>query len=120
MLRINGKKINTAFGRLRERRQSVGLTSAAETPEQEAARIQKEIQAASASGDISTIIKLVTNTSKMTTADFIQKTCGSLLFVYYTYVNKYHVRPVDMDDLIDGLLYLDAKSYIIKESQSKG
>lgn len=56
----------------------------------------------------------------MTTADFIQKTCGSLLFVYYTYVNKYHVRPVDMDDLIDGLLYLDAKSYIIKESQSKG
>lgn len=72
---------------------------------------------AQARGDISTMLQLIVSTSKKTTADFIKETCGSLLFLYYTYVDKMHVRPVDMDDLVDGLLYLDAKNYIIKESR---
>ena len=114
LLRVNDKKINTAFRRLRERRQAVGIGAASETPEQELERIKQELAAAQAAGDISTIIRIITQTSKMTTEDFIKKTCGGLLFLYYMYVEKLHVRPLDMDDMIDGLLFLDAKNYITK------
>lgn len=52
----------------------------------------------------------------MTTEDFIKKTCGGLLFMYYAYIEKLHVRPVDIDDMVDGLLYLDARGYITKKA----
>ena len=114
LLRVNDKKINTAFRRLRERRQAVGIGAASETPEQELERIKQELAAAQAASDISAIVRIITQTSKMTTEDFIKKTCGGLLFLYYMYVEKLHVRPLDMDDMIDGLLFLDAKNYITK------
>ena len=114
LLRVDDKKIDTAFRRLRERRQAVGIGAASETPEQELERIKQELAAAQAAGDISTIVRIITQTSKMTTEDFIKKTCGGLLFLYYMYVEKLHVRPLDMDDMIDGLLFLDAKNYITK------
>jgi hypothetical protein len=116
MLWVNGKKINTAFRRLRERRKAVGIESTSETPEQELERVKQEIAAAQATGDISTIIRIVTRTSQLTTEDFIKKTCGGLLFLYYTYIEKIHVRPVDLTDMIDGILFLDAKNYIIKQA----
>ena len=120
MLWVNDKKINTAFGRLRDRRAAVGKTTTdEETPEQEAARIKQEIEEAQVRGDISTILSLVTSTSSLTTADFIKKTCGGLLFMYYTYVEILHARPVDIEDLIDGMLYLDARGYITKRHMDK-
>lgn len=89
---------------------------AEESPEQEADRIKREIAEAQARGDISTILRLVTSTSSMTVADFIKKTCGGLLFMYYSYVENLHVRPIDMDDFIDGMLYMDARGYIQRKS----
>lgn len=70
---------------------------------------------AQARGDISTILSLVASTSSLTAADFIKKTCGGLLFMYYTYIDNLHTRPVDILDLVDGLLFLDAKGYIHKQ-----
>lgn len=74
---------------------------------------------AQARGDISTILSLVASTSSLTAADFIKKTCGGLLFMYYTYVDNLHARPVDVLDLVDGLLFLDAKGYINKQHADK-
>lgn len=74
---------------------------------------------AQARGDISTILSLITSTSNLTTADFIKKTCGGLLFMYYSYIENLHVRPVDIDDMIDGMLYLDARGYIEKQRIDK-
>ena len=37
--------------------------------------------------------------------------------MYYMFIDKYHVRPLDTDDLIDGFLYLDAKEYIIQQAK---
>ena len=34
------------------------------------------------------------------------------MFLYYQYVDKYHVRPTTLEDLINGLLYLKAESSI--------
>ena len=62
------------------------------------------------------ILSIIAQSSSMTTEDFIKRTCGGLLFMYYAYVDRLHVRPVDMNDMIDGLLYLDAKSYITKQT----
>ena len=119
MLWVDGKKTDTAFGRLRERRKAVGIDSTAETPEEEAKRIEREIATAAATADISTILRIVAQSSSMTAKDFIKKTCGGLFFMYYVYVDKFHQKPVDIDDLVDGLLYLDAKEYIIKQAMKK-
>jgi len=120
VLRVNGKKIDAAFRRLRERRTAVGnLSTAEESPEAEARRVEQELAAASASGDVSTILRIIASTSSLTASDYIKKTCGGLLFLYYTYVDKLHQRPVDMIDMIDGLLYLDAKGYIMKRATNK-
>ena len=117
MLWLNGKKINTAFGRLRERRVAVGLVStAAETPEQEARRLEEEISIAIEAVDISSLLNTICSASSLTSEDFIKKTCGALLFMYYTYLDKFHQCPMDVDDLIDGMLYLDAKGYITKKN----
>lgn len=77
------------------------------------------MQLASARGDISTLLKIIAGTSAIPPADFIKKTVGGILFMYYLFIDKYHVRPVDLDDLIDGSLYLDAKDYIIKQARNK-
>lgn len=77
------------------------------------------MQAAAAAGDIATIARIISGSSALTPTDFIQKTVGSILFLYYMYVDKLHVRPVDLDDWIDGMLYFDAKSYIMKRARAE-
>jgi hypothetical protein len=74
------------------------------------------MQQASLAGDLSAILRLIQKTSKLPVQEFIKKTCGSLLYMYYTYVKQLHVVPVDLDDLIDGLLYLDAYHYAVKDT----
>lgn len=75
------------------------------------------MQLASARGDIRTVLKLIVGTSALPPADFIKKTVGGILFIYYMYMDKYHSRPVDLDDLVDGTLYYDAKNYIIQQQR---
>jgi hypothetical protein len=41
------------------------------------------------------------------------------MFTYYVFVDNLHRDPHDLDDLIDGLLYLDAKSYSQKRAMEK-
>lgn len=91
----------------------------AESPEQEAARVSKELQDAASSGDIHTIVKVIANTSSLSPTDFIQKTVGSLLYVYYMYVDRFHVIPTDLDDMIDGILFMEAHQYNIEKNRPK-
>ena len=55
-------------------------------------------------------------TSALTPSDYIKKTIGNILFTYYTYLKYYHLKPRDLDDLVDGLLYMEAQQY--QEEQS--
>lgn len=120
MFRYLNKKIDTAFRRLRERRAAVGNASTAETVEEEEKRLEREFQAASASGDIGALLSLIVSTSQLTVNDYVEKTIGTVLFMYYAYIDKFHTRPVDLDDLIDGILFMDVKNYIIKKGQKNG
>lgn len=91
----------------------------AETPEQEAKRVSEELKNAAASGDIHTIVKVIANTSSLSPTDFIQKTVGSLLYVYYMYVDRFHVIPTDLDDMIDGILFIEAHQYNLEKQAAK-
>lgn len=78
-----------------------------------------EMKAASEAGDISTLLRIITKSSSLTIEDYVKKTLGTLRFMYYMYVDKLHVRPKDLIDMMDGLLYLDARTYILKQSNEK-
>lgn len=91
----------------------------AETPEQESKRVSKALQDAASSGDIHTIVKVIANTSTLSPTDFIQKTVGSLLYVYYMYVDRFHTVPTDLDDMIDGILYIEAHQYNMDKQRQK-
>lgn len=77
------------------------------------------MRAASATGDISKIMSIISSTSKLKPADYIKKTVGQLRFLYYLYLERFKSKPLDILDLIDGLLYIKARNYqdkLIKES----
>jgi hypothetical protein len=85
------------------------------SPEQEAELLRQQVAAAQASGDIGTILHLMAKTSELTPSDFIKKTVGNILFVYYVYLENFHIKPKDLEDIVDGLLYLDAHNFIQKQ-----
>lgn len=70
------------------------------------------MKAAAETGNVAAIMRIISLSSTLKPADFIKKSVGSLLFIYYTYIDKFHVRPLDIEDIIDGLLYNDARNYI--------
>lgn len=119
MLWYPGKKVNSAFRRLREKREAVGNVSREETPEQEAERVQRELAAASAANDIATIVKIIARTSSLKASDYVQKTVGNVMFTYFTYVDNYHTYPRTLDDLVDGILYIEAKQYVQKQAREQ-
>lgn len=67
-------------------------------------------------GNISAILNQIIDASTLTEDDFIEKTVGNLRFLYYSYLDTFHNRPKDIVDMIDGLLYIECKSYIQQQA----
>lgn len=65
------------------------------------------------------MLSLIVNASELPIDDFIEQTLGSLRYLYYTYLNKFHREPVDMEDLVDGLMYIDIESRINADAMKK-
>lgn len=117
MLWYTAKKINAAFGRLRERREAVGDTGGTQiSPEEEAKQLERDIASAEATGDLLTIVSLLAKTAQLTVEDYVKKTIGNVMFLYYAHLDTYHVAPRDLDDLVDGMLFMQAKQYIRKRA----
>lgn len=74
---------------------------------------------AQGAGDINQLLSIITDVSSLTINDFIKKTIGPLKMMYYLYIDKFHLCPTDLDELVDGLLYLDVKEYILKKAKNK-
>ena len=70
------------------------------------------MRTAAATGNISALLSLITQTSALSPADYIKKTVGNLMFIYYNFLDNYKQRPMDIDDLVDGILYIGARNYI--------
>ena len=66
------------------------------------------------------MLKLMSQTASLTPADFIKKTVGTILFVYYTYLKYFTLRPQDLEDLVDGLLFIEAKQFMEAQAKKDG
>lgn len=76
--------------------------------------MERTLRAAAAAGDIGTILKTLAQTSELTPRDYIMKSVGTLKFLYYDFVKFFHTRPYDLLDMIDGMLFMDARYYVEK------
>jgi len=68
-----------------------------------------------AQADIGAMLSLLLSGVTLTEEEFIEKSIGNLRFLYYLFLDKLHTRPRDMEDLVDGLLYLDSVGYITEQ-----
>lgn len=51
--------------------------------------------------------------------EFVEKCLGNLRFLYYLIVDKLRIRPLDMEEFIDALLYLDSIQYITEQELAR-
>lgn len=51
--------------------------------------------------------------------EYIQEAMGAFPFLVYTFQKEFHLPPEDLDDLIDGILYLDCVSYTREYDRTK-
>lgn len=86
------------------------------TPEQEAKLFEERVRQAQATGDIGTLLKLMSQTVSLTPSDYIKKTLGTLMYLYYQYLKYFHMRPRDIEDMIDGLLYISTSNFLDKRA----
>lgn len=77
------------------------------------------MKTAAETGNISALLSLITQASALSPADYIKKTVGNLMFIYYNFLDNYKQRPMDIDDLVDGLLYIGARNYIQEQEIRK-
>lgn len=61
------------------------------------------------------MIRLMATAASLTPEDFIKKTVGNILFLYYTYLNYFKNKPRDIEDIVDGLLFIEATDYISRQ-----
>lgn len=76
--------------------------------------MEDQIRQAQATGDIATLIRLMAQTASITPADYIKKTLGTIMFLYYQYTKFFRLRPMDLEDMVDGLLYISTSNFIEK------
>jgi len=64
------------------------------------------------SGNPFEALRLAMTVNKKTPSQIVEDTVGSVMYVYYLYVENLHTRPIDIDDMVDGILYLSARQQI--------
>ena len=53
----------------------------------------------------------MTSAAALPVDDYIEAVIGSIKFAYYGFLHEFHVRPLDMDDFVDGICYMMAYNY---------
>lgn len=76
--------------------------------------LRDQVKQAQATGDIGTLLRLMAQTASITPADYIKKTLGTIMFLYYQYARYFRLRPVDLEDMVDGLLYISTSNFLEK------
>ncbi len=112
--RVISKKVDAALVRLRDTRERLGRVGKPDNPDD----IKIGIQTAARAGDIAQVMFLISRASTRSPTEFIQDSVGSLLFLVYLFEDSFKHEARDLDDLVDGLLYLDARSYVREVEQA--
>lgn len=87
--------------------------------EEETKQLEEQVKTAAATQNIGALLSLLVETSSLSPADYIKKTVGNLMFIYYCFLDNYKTRPVDIDDLVDGILYIGSRNYIQEKEIQK-
>lgn len=66
------------------------------------------------SRDVSAIAKMIVQSRRLPPAEYINRTVGSLVYFYYSYYDTFKSPPRTLDELVDGILYLEARNYTQK------
>lgn len=70
--------------------------------------------------DMAALIALSMQGAQKPSQDYIDKTIGCFLNMYYLYVESFKGRePIDIDDICDGLLYLEVKNKLLEQQRAK-
>jgi hypothetical protein len=77
------------------------------------------MEAAARSGDVTTLMRLMTGGRSKSNSDIIKKCMTVLEFFYYQYFDSFGDRPRDIDDLIGGIIFIELKAYFTKKSLEK-
>lgn len=77
------------------------------------------MEMAAATGNISAILNQIVDASSLTVDDYVQKSLGFIRHTYYLFVDIFHTRPKDLIDMVDGLLYIECKGYMITQERNK-
>lgn len=74
---------------------------------------------AQAAQDIGAILSLICKSSERKIEDLVQESTGPMVFSYFVFLENYHVKPRDLDELVDGLLFLDIRGIQMKRQHSE-
>lgn len=64
------------------------------------------------------MISLITESCNRTPGEFISDSLGATMFMVFLYEDTFKHEASDMEDLVDGLLYIDARNYT-RETEMK-
>lgn len=87
--------------------------------EEEEKRLRKQLELAQSTNNITALMNIIVGASSLSEDDYIRKTLGALRLYYYMFLDLFHVRPRDMIELIDGVLYSDIKSYVCEQESNR-
>ena len=62
---------------------------------------------------------MMSSAAALKPADYIKKTIGSIMYTYYSFTKEFRVRPIDMEDLVDGLLFMMSYNYVQEQHQKE-
>lgn len=72
-----------------------------------------------ASNNLSLLTSLMAEAEKPSITEMIEKSIGVLKVTYYQYVDAYRVKPFDLLDMVEGILFQEIKSEQLRQMREK-
>lgn len=54
-------------------------------------------------------MSLLCQATERSFSDLVHVSVGPMVLSYFVFLDEYHVKPRDLEELVDGLLYIDLK-----------
>ena len=62
--------------------------------------------------DVSALLSIIVQASTRSPEEFVEESLGSLMFLVFLYMDTFKQEPETLDDLVDGMLYIDSRNYM--------
>jgi hypothetical protein len=65
------------------------------------------------------MLSLIFGSQKKSEGDIIKDALGGYKYMYFSFVEKFRREPKDIDDFIDGIIYIELNGYFEREQMRK-